>query len=149
MTVSKNSMQLPWILSESVLISLVFEESLFKISVFICSSLFYYLLGAHRGSRDFPGGIEICSFRMDNRSAAGQSGVSSPQHRRQGTKLLAADILLLENSVNNVTAVSLADVWLGGRTVPGCFPCWPDCGPQYGGKVADLPLTKQERTSFQ
>ena len=104
-----------------MLISLVFEESLFKISVFICSSLFYCLLGTHRGSLDFPGGIKICSLRMDNQSAAGQSGVSSPQHRRQGTKLLAADILLLENSVNNVTAVSLADVWPGvhcAQTLP-------------------------------
>lgn len=46
---------------------------------------------------------------MDTRSAAGQSGVSSPQHGRQRIKPPAADIFLLGNSVSNVVAVSQAE----------------------------------------
>lgn len=57
---------------------------------------------------------------MGSRNAAGQSGVSSPQHRRQRIKLPVADILLLGNSVSNVTVVSQA------KAMPGDFALYPD-----------------------
>lgn len=67
-----------------------------------------------------PGGIEICSLRMDNRSTAGQSGVSSPQRRRQRIKSPVADIFLLGNSVSNVTAISQIEA------LPGDIALYPD-----------------------